>query len=291
HNLDSVFIVEDGYEENTLSRNRDSLITSFQTDLSFSYAPIKEVIISYVQQDYSRMRAAHVIRDLGVEYGVVNDWTVEELINRSREIEKEQDLLRVNFSYLHENVERESEQSFVTSKNIWALLTMFATFILFDWVIKERRSSTMLRLPFMKVSPKQYVLYHLFIYTIVLFIVDCFMYFFILSEPFTMTDLLSLASFRLTINMTIFLWALLFRSSYAFYTSAFTIALLFSIVGGIFIPLDTIYEKYPLYKQLNPFQPFLAGAVFNIWFIGSLVVICVWYLARGRKDVTHQVRP
>src|SRR5690625_1744673 len=43
HELDSVFIIHNGYEKQIRKGKRDRLITSYQSDLSFAYSPVKEI--------------------------------------------------------------------------------------------------------------------------------------------------------------------------------------------------------------------------------------------------------
>lgn len=286
HELDSVFVIKRSYENNIFAGNRDRLIKSFQTDFSFSYAPMKEVIISYVQQDYSRACAAEVVRDLGRQYGIVDEWSVDELISRSRAIEKEQDLLGVNFFYLHDDKGEVADQSLLKEKNIWALFAFLSTFMLFDWVIKERRSSAMLRLPFMRVSAKSYLLNHLIFYTFSLFLIDLLTVFVFLDESFTVKNFIVLLSFRLMLNTSIFILSLFFRSTYKFYTVGFAFTLLLSIAGSVFIPMDEVADNYPLYRMLNPLQAFLSNDLFNFWLCVSLIFIIIWYVRRERDVIS-----
>src|SRR5690606_19175100 len=44
HDVDSVFIIEKGFENNILNGRRNNVLTSYRTDLSFAYSPVKEMI-------------------------------------------------------------------------------------------------------------------------------------------------------------------------------------------------------------------------------------------------------
>src|SRR5699024_3436721 len=58
HQLDSVFFIHNGFEENIRKGNRNRLITSFRSDESVGYHPVKEIVLSLAQDETSRSKAA-----------------------------------------------------------------------------------------------------------------------------------------------------------------------------------------------------------------------------------------
>src|SRR5699024_10059824 len=116
------------------------LIKSYQSDLSFAYTPLRETVISYVQQDYSRAKAAFVVQQMGEAYGVTEEWSYDELINRSKEIVQEQKLLEVDFSFADAGAGKDdADDTLLQPWNLWAIITLLTTFMLFDWSLKRKR--------------------------------------------------------------------------------------------------------------------------------------------------------
>src|SRR5699024_11141436 len=101
------------------------------------------------------------------------EWSYDELINRSKEIVQEQKLLEVDFSFADSEAGKgDADDTLLQPWNLWAIITLLTTFMLFDLVIKEKKSSVTLRFVYGKVSLKQYLLRNMLIYLFVLFVID-----------------------------------------------------------------------------------------------------------------------
>lgn len=57
HELDSVFIIHEGFEQAVNSGMRNKILSSYRTELSIAYSPIKEMIVSLVQEQTGRAKA------------------------------------------------------------------------------------------------------------------------------------------------------------------------------------------------------------------------------------------
>lgn len=288
HELDSVFIIRNHYEDSIRRGSRNQLVKSYQSDLSFAYTPLRETVISYVQQDYGRAKAAFVVQQIGDEYGVVDEWSMDELIGRGKEIVDEQKLLEVEFAFAStDGVGEEKNDSLLKPWNVWALLTLLATFMLFDWVIKESRSAVVQRFVFGKFSFKQYLLLNTILYTLLLFVFDLItmgLYFFFLGEEISYALVLALLSYRLVLSSCIFIFSTCFKSTYLYYTSSFAIVLLAALMSGALIPIEGIAAKFAWFEYVNPFGPFLAGTYLNVWLIIGMMLIGLWYVRKGEAD-------
>lgn len=288
HELDSVFIIRDRYEESIHKGSRNQLVKSYQSDLSFAYTPLRETVISYVQQDYSRAKAAFVVQRMGEEYGVVDAWSFDHLIERSKEIAQEQKLLEVDFTFANSNVEKEEEKvSLLQPWNVWALLSLLATCMVFDWVIKEKRQAAVTRLVFGKLSLKKYLLLNTLLYTALLFIFDLItMMFFnlFLNETISFGLILALLSYRIMLTTCIFICSLLFKSTYLYYTSSFALVLFVTLTSGALIPIDGMIARFSWYYYINPLGAFLNGAYWNVWLLIGLALIGLWYVRKGEAD-------
>ena len=288
HELDSVFIIRSRYEDSIERGSRNQLIKSYQSDLSFAYTPLRETVISYVQQDYSRAKAAFVVQQMGEAYGVTEEWSYDELINRSKEIVQEQKLLEVDFSFADAGAGKDdADDTLLQPWNLWAIITLLTTFMLFDWVIKEKKASATLRFVYGKVSFKRYLLQNMLIYLFVLFVMDVVtmgVFYFLFDETISMKLLISLIGYRVMLTTCAFLFSLCFTSTYVYYTSSFAIVLFTALLSGVFIPVDGIMEKWNGFSFINPLSIFLESSFVNLWLWIGIVFTALWFIRKGEAD-------
>lgn len=286
HELDSVFIIRKGYERDVRKGSRNRLVTGYQSDLSLAYLPVQETILSYVQQDAGRSKAAHVVKQLSNQYSDNEQWTWDTIVEQSKYIQAEQQLLHTTFSFENTDV-AEKNTDFVLFKPwaIWALSTLLSTFLLFDWLIKERRPSIMPRFIFMRLSLKNLLIQNLFIYIIVMLIFDVIAmasFNLFLQETITFPLIGAVFFYRLLISLGAFLVALPFKNIYMFYSTSFIITLFMAIGSGALLPIDGIIKRYPWFEWLNPLHAFLSMKLLNIWLFICLILITVWYVRKEK---------
>lgn len=282
HELDSLFIIHKNYANNIEKGNRNQLVSTYQTDLSFAYAPVRETFISYVQQDYTRAKTVQTIQQMKQAYEISDDWLASDIVNRSKEIEEEQQLLAVNFAFAASDVNNEAENKrFIDPWSLWALSTLLATFMLFDWVIKEKQSPVMKRLAYSQWSLKKFLWNNFLLYTGLLVIIDfitIISFASIFQEIVTVKLLSALMVYRLTINLTIFLMSQLFRTTFTYYAMSFAIALFATIFSGIIIPVQGQILPY-----IHPVVALREQSIFNSWLIISIIWFIGWSLRKGEK--------
>src|SRR5699024_1665474 len=100
-------------------------------------------------------------------------------------------------------------------------------FLLFDWLIKERRGNILPRFAFIRFSFKNYVFKNLLLYTILFIAFDIIaagVFYFFLNESIALSFIGSLLTFRLMINMGAFLLALCYKNVFLFYSVSFIIS-------------------------------------------------------------------
>lgn len=88
HELDSVFVIKDGYEEDILDNRRSQLLEAYSSNRSFAYFAVVETISSYVQEEATRTKAATEIKDLYDKYGSSEEWDREEIFKTSKKSRK-----------------------------------------------------------------------------------------------------------------------------------------------------------------------------------------------------------
>jgi len=288
HELDSVFVIRSRYEDSIERGSRNQLIKSYQSDLSFAYTPLRETVISYVQQDYSRAKAAFVVQRMGDAYGMTEEWSYDELIDRSKEIVEEQKLLDVDFSFSDsESGASDTEDTLLKPWNMWAIMTLLATFMLFDWVIKEKEASATLRFVYGKLSFKQYLLRNMLIYMCLLFATDLItmgLFHVLFDEAISTKLLISLIGYRVMLTTCAFLFSLCFTATYIYYTSSFAIVLFTALLSGVFIPVDGMMEKWNGFSFVNPLSIFLESSFMNLWLLVGILFTAIWAIRKGEAD-------
>ncbi|MFA1821244.1 ABC transporter permease [Virgibacillus oceani] len=286
HELDSVFVIRDGYQDQVERGTRNRLLMTYQSDLSFAYTPVSEMIISYVQQDTGRSKAAYTVLDLSEAYDIANLWSWEEVVAKSKEVEAEENLLQTAFSF--QGAVPDSSDGNMILLDAWGLWTVFsilAALLLFDWLIKERRNNLYPRFIFFRISFKLYLMLNALIYTLLFLIFDfltVFTFHIFLGGELSWFFLFVLISYRFMLNTGVFLFTMLFRSVSMFYTVSFALTLLIAIISGAVLPTEGLTNRISLLEILNPFRAFLNGEASLIWLLIFLLFIGLWFIRKEK---------
>lgn len=281
HELDSVFIINKGYEDNIRAGRRNGLLTSYESNVSFAFTPVKEMFLSFVQEETGRAKAAYTVHQLSKQYNRNDNWSFEEITATSKTIQAKESLLETSFSF--ENRRNQVEQNKQSPWNVWKLWTIFSvlsTLLLSEWVIKENHSNLHVRLAFTRFSFKNYLLRNLILYTALFFLFDLvafgFFYFF-LNKNVVFPNLISMISFRLIVQFGSFLLALQFKKSYSFYSVSFAIAMIFTIVSGAILPVSHLFTTSSWLSLFHPLQSS------SLWLLVFIVCICIWYVRKEKS--------
>src|SRR5699024_7810137 len=259
HQLDSVFKVSPDFSDDIAEGRHHHLLDSYHSNQSFAYVPVKEMVISYVQEDFDRARTAKVLEKLSAKYGENNKWTREEIMETSKEIQEEQDLLQVSLSMGGEAEDSESVESMLDIWAIWASFNVLATLLLFDWVIHERHAGVRPRFAFMRYSFKHYLLLHSILYFLLSLTLDFIALIIFDVVLQTTAPIGTMIAFQLFISLGAFLLAHLFKRPFVYYMTAFAITLVIAIASGTILPNQGFTHRFPWLMKLNPIQPFLDG--------------------------------
>ena len=287
HELDSVFVIRDGYEESILSNRRNSLLDAYSSNRSYAYQAVVEKVTSLVQQDASRSKAAFVIKHLFVERNRSEEWDYDTIIKDSRLKQQEEALLRTDFKYSGEStVSTELHGLFVQVWGIWAFFTIIGAFFLMDWLLNEGRPEIRNRWLFSSISFEKYALQKFLFYLLVVVLVDTCTYF-LFSSIYELQEstqmLLSILAFRIIIHILAFLVAGMSKELVMYYLTGLTIALLLTILGGAFIPIDGLLKRWPSFALLSPVNSLLGGSVSYYWLGGMLLLLGFW-LKKGARS-------
>ncbi|HLS59882.1 MAG TPA: ABC transporter permease [Virgibacillus sp.] len=287
HELDSVFVIDKDYDHKVRKESRNQLITSYQSDLSFAFTPVYEMIISYAQQDLGRSKSAYIVEHLREQFGNDQQWTWDEIIAKSHSIQEEQSLLHTTFSFANAETAEDEQITVFNTWSLWALFALLSTFLLFDWVIKESRVQMMPRYSFMCVSYKGYILRNFMIYAVCLLCIDLLTvitFYYAIDEPITSSLLGAIFFYRFMISMGALLLALPFKHAYLFYTVSFALTLMITIGSGAIVPIEGIETRLSWISLINPLHAFLSMKKLNIWLPLFMILLTIWY---ARKENTN----
>lgn len=290
HQLDSVFIIREGYDEQIKKGSRNRLIKSYRSDLSFAYSPIAEMVMSYVQQDTGRTKAVYTIQELSEQYANTGkNWTWEEIVDKSKAVEAEENLLQTSFTFLNAQTE-EDENRFVLFNpwGLWAVFSILSTFMVMDWIIRERRKSLSPRFFFMRIALKSYLLRNAMLYLLLFIIVDIITIAIIyksIGEAVTLTLIFAVLSFRFTVLMGAFLLAIWINKLPVYYGFSFVLTLLIAIISGAILPTEGLISRYPLLQLGNPLAPFLSKEIGYGWNILFVILISIWFVRKEKRNV------
>lgn len=289
HELDSVFVIREGYEEAILAGRRNQLIEAYSSNRSFAYLAVVETITSFAQQDVARSKAAFVIKQLFKDFQMEDEWNYTEIIEKSRERQQNEALLQSSFSYYDkEGTDDEQSLPLLQVWGVWALFAMITTFFLFDWVAKESRPDMRSRWLFTMISFRMYALGTLLLYTVVLFLVDMFtaiLFSALFHETLSIQTVIALFAFRITINLLAFLLASVLRQLLMYYVGGLALSLLLIVVGGAIIPMDGFTRKWPWLEALSPVSSLLTGTIPVIWLLTLAALLGLWIVKGGNSRV------
>jgi ABC-2 type transport system permease protein len=278
HELDSVFVIKDGYEEDILNNRRSQLLAAYSSNRSFAYFAVAETISSYVQEEATRTKAATVIKDLYEKYGSSEEWNREEIFQTSIEKQEEKQLITTSFSFQWTPTETESETtSLLSIWGIWTFFQIIATLFLFDWIVKANSPLIKVRWTFTKISLNSYISWNLLFYIVLLFVMDVVTLYVLhlldLASP-SARLFFALLGFRVTINSLAALLAKGYTNSFFYYISAIAISLILTICGGAFIPIDSIISRWPWIAYFSPVYSLLQGEI-AYGFLAAIIVIAI----------------
>lgn len=287
HELDSVFVIREGYSESVLANRRNGLIEAYSSNRSFAYPAISETVMSFAQQDISRSKAATVIRQVLDEYGMGNEWDYDEIIRKSEEKQKNESLLRTSFSYGKQTGQPDEKPlNLLNSRAVWAFFTIIAAFFLFDWMIKESRPSMQVRWLYTSTSYKSHAIRMLGLYSSLTIFSDAltlFVFHFVLLEPVTLSIIFPLLTFRVTLNLFAFLLAIVHRQMFMYYMTGIATALLLSVTGGAVVPLDALSRRWQWVEVISPVRSLLTTTVPIVWLVLLILMLAAWMLKGGKR--------
>ena len=284
HELDSVFVIRRNYDRKIYAQEK-RVIKGYYTDQSYAYPATLELVSSYAQEQASRGKLLTEVENLLTTYDRMDLWNEQTIIEESIERQETSNLIQIDLQLIDTNK--------VTSTNIlpplhwtlWSLLTMLSTFFLFDWVVKERQPQLAIRWALSSLNFRSYALWQFLFYTAVLMICDLSMLLYFKELHFGM--FLCILSFRFIVNTSAFLCAHTTRKRPTYYLISLCLTLVFSILGGGFIPLDGLFAKVPYLSSVHPVYAFLHEQIAYPMIVVLLLIMIYYFKKGGDGFVKH----
>lgn len=283
HELDSVFIVREGYQNQIQAGERSDLLEAYHTNRSLAYQPVKEMMVSIIQQTTGRVKAAEAVQSLGQQIDGTSTFTTEEIITTSEKIQQEEDLLDHVFRYQGADRPETDEIIQWNPWMIWAFSAFLMTLFIFDWVSKERQASVAIRLPFLRHSFPVYMLLHLLVYFWLFIIIDlgtAILFYLLYEEP---VSILALLTYRLMLCLFAFLFVWVIRRAYVSYIAAIVVSIALVMLSATVLPFGNSSMTITWLTYINPLYPFLSGGSTISWLIICLIGIAIWFVREEKK--------
>lgn len=287
HKVDSVFEFPGEYDDAILGNNRRGIVSHYTSNMSFAAIPVKESIVSFIQEQLNRSKAARAVEDLFTTYNQVPP-TKEEVMNTSKELQENERLIETTLSYADNSSGTENNHTFISSVDIWVVFVLFSTFMMFEWIVRERNHPAFVRFGFTAYSPKQYLLSQLSIYIggfIVIDLITFAVLMYGMNESITAATVIASVSFRITTAVGFFLIALVFKQRTSYIVGSIFIFIILVGTSGMFLPIDGIVRRFPLFADVHPLQPIIHGDISYVWFIISISFCMLWLLKKEKN--TH----
>lgn len=285
HEIDSIFVIHDGFEQAILSGKRNNLISSYRTELSFAYSPVKELIVSLVQEESGRAKATQFILNMNEEYNGEESWTWDEITDKSKEIQIDENLLNTSFSYSNTNELVESPSLLTWDTwGVWAIFSLLSALFLMDWAIREKSLAVTTRFSFIKTTQFSYYLNNILCYLLLFLLFDLIsvvVFTIFLNEPLSIHFIFVLLTFRIMLCSLTYCLAQCFSKTGVFYGFSIIITLILAVISGTFIP---ILPQNDLIDFLNPLQAFINGNITILW---NIIGISILAMVLFRKETTN----
>ncbi|MCG3087778.1 ABC transporter permease [Sporosarcina cyprini] len=286
HELDSVFVIKEGYGERIHSNQRNRLIEAYSSNRSFAYPSVSEMVLSLAQQDISRAKAAYVIQQIFHEFEMEHAWDYNKIIDASIERQRTESLLHTSFTFKKGSVAKQQAVPFLNVWGIWALFAIISAFFLFDWMIKENRPSIKVRWLYSATSFQAYSVRLLAVYTLLTLVADVLallVFAQLLETDVTVRFVFSLLVFRTTLNLFAFLLAILFEKQIMYYVTGMAVSIMLTIAGGGFIPMERLAGKWPWVEMISPVGSLMTNSMPFVWLFPLAIVLGGWIWRGGKR--------
>ena len=284
HQLDSVFIIKARYEDH-LNEGKKRLIEGYASNQSYAYFAIEELVTSLVQQQATRAKLVNEVRTLLQDSEQMDLFDPEVIWQKSFMRQHEKDLIDLQVQTFEHGEIQNSKAPLLSPVVIWSSLTLFATWFLFDWVLKERRQTLRVRWQLARESFAHYVIKQFCLFTVFFYLLDVLFFSLFLGKS-DASFFVHLFIYRFIINGLACFVGHLFTSLHLYYCTGLIFIMFFTLFSGNTIPLDGLQAKVPWLLSMLPSYAFLQQQFPWALLVGMFSILILYWM-RGHKDVTN----
>ncbi len=289
HQVDSVFEFPAEYDEAILHNDRRGIVSHFTSNMSLAAIPVKESVVSFIQEQLNRSKAAIAVEDLFETHNLTPP-PKEDVKQTSKEIQESERLIETTFSTAGKQGNSNETSAIISVLDVWIVVVLFSTMMIFEWVVQERNHPAFGRIPFTAYHPKQYILSQVCIY-IGMFLVIDFVTFSVLvygmDQTISLSMLIACLMFRITTVLGVFLLTLLFKQRFSYVLGALIVCVVLIGTSGMILPIEGIIRHFPLFASLHPLQPMMHGEIGLTWLLISMGLCFLWLF---KKENIHAKR-
>lgn len=240
--VDSVFIIEEGFEEKIKLEEREGIIKLVSTPSSLTYRIVRELVASEVTRLTSNAKAANRViaiydkRKIDIDKEKV--W--KDAYRYSDDQWEPEPLMTIQYKQEGEKFgNRETKGSFSSYLGLWSFSVLLLCFVMNEWVLKERLLFSRIRTTYKGLAAYLYGKLGsqlLFLFGSAALSFGVLLYFHHITMNIKV--LVSMIIFSLFSSMLSMFMASFIRSSGNYYLLSFLVVMIISAFGGSFFPLS-----------------------------------------------------
>ena len=293
--VDSVFVIKDGFQEQLLKEEREEMIELWVSPNSVLSGVIQEVVASEVTKITSAIKASNKVQQLYKRNQINNEFEWQDAYDYTLKQWEPEPLMTIKYTEggrhpWGQEVERaEGDSIFVPYLGIWSFFTMSSCFIASAWIGKERpilfsriRTTYKGLNSYLRQTAGAFLLFYSG---------QAVLSFFIFSQlewiEKESTLFIGMIAFVI-ISLSISIWlATFFQQLGAYYIAGLLVAFILTILGGGFFPVSDLSSSLEVLSNWLPYQLLeekVAGEGWKLTVvtIGSSLLLWGWSVWRLR---------
>lgn len=295
--VDSVFIIEKGFEEKINLEEREGVIKLVSTPSSLTYRIVRELVASEVTRLTSNAKAAN--RVIAIYDKRKIDIDKEEIWKDAYRYSDDQwepePLMTIQYKQEGEKFgNRETKGNFNSYLGLWSFSVLLLCFIMNEWVLKERLLFSRMRTTYKGLTAYLYGKLGsqlLFLFGSAALSFGVLLYFHHITMNIKV--LVSMIIFSLFSSMLSMFMANFIRSSGNYYLLSFLVVMMISAFGGSFFPLSDFSPSLGHISAWMPQSLFVKASFaheyyysFSAFIIGISVILwggTVWKIQKQKR--------
>jgi ABC-2 type transport system permease protein len=295
--VDSVFIIEEGFEEKIKHEEREGVIKLVSTPSSLTYHIVRELVASEVTRLTSNAKAANRViaiydkRKMNIDKEEV--W--KDAYRYSDDQWEPEPLMTIEYKQEGEKFgNRETKGSFNSYLGLWSFSVLLLCFVMNEWILKERLLFSRMRTTYKGLAAYLYGKLGsqlLFLFGSAALSFGVLSYFH--HTPMNIKVLVSMIIFSLFSSMLSMFMASFIRSSGNYYLLSFLVVMMISAFGGSFFPLSDFSPSLAHISAWMPQSLFVKASFaheyyysFSAFIIGISVILwggTVWKIQKQKR--------